>query len=148
MPLALARVVTTKVVLRPESYDKQRSGDGPTWDFLFHQTGMVGSAILFGNASCKGAMESFPPASVKDAFAVTLMAAKPGAAGGAGAWPPDDAGRQWRREGLAGDAARQQDAARRAVQGIARLKMNHAEFDKQAIRRTTRRWWLSGARAR
>ncbi|CAK0887182.1 unnamed protein product [Prorocentrum cordatum] len=132
MLLALARVVTTKVVLRPESYDKQRSGDGPTWDFLFHQTGMVGSAILFGNASCKEAMERFPPASIKDAFAVTFLAAKQDAAK---EQPPDgseNAAGQRRREGLAGDAAGQQDAARRAVRGIARLKVNRAEFDSQA----------------
>ena len=160
MLLALARVVTTKVVLRPEGYDKQRSGDGPTWDFLFHQTGMVGSAILFGNASCKEAMERFPPTSVKDAFAVTFLAAKrdaakeqspgesvpglstPAARGVAptacvtGQTPapgvPDDGGGQWRSEGLVGDSAKQQDAARRAVRGIARLKVNRAEFDSQA----------------
>ena len=148
------------VVMRPESYDKQRSGDGPTWDFLFHQTGMVGSAILFGNASCKEAMERFPPTSVKDAFAVTFLAAKrdaakeqspgesvpglstPAARGVAptacvtGQTPapgvPDDGGKQWRSEGLVGDSAKQQDAARRAVRGIARLKVNRAEFDSQA----------------
>eukprot|EP00974_Lingulodinium_polyedra_P068569 6641033-Lingulodinium_polyedra.AAC.1 len=45
MLLALARVVTTKVVLRPEGRDAGRNGDGPTWDFLFHESGMVGSAI-------------------------------------------------------------------------------------------------------
>ena len=70
MLLALARVVTTKVILRPEGKNKTRSGDGPTWDFLFHQSGMVGSAILFGNASCQEAMQHFPPDSLKDAFAV------------------------------------------------------------------------------
>ena len=76
MLLALARVVTTKVILRPEGKNKTRSGDGPTWDFLFHQSGMVGSAILFGNASCQEAMQHFPPDSLKDAFAVTFVSAR------------------------------------------------------------------------
>jgi len=61
MLLALARVVTTKVILRPEGRSKARSGDGPTWDFLFHQSGMVGSAILFGNATCTEATQHFHP---------------------------------------------------------------------------------------
>ena len=75
MLLALARVVTTKVVLRPDGKEALRSGDAPKWEFLFHQTGMVGSAILFGNASCTEALRHFPPSSIKDAFAVTFVAA-------------------------------------------------------------------------
>ncbi|CAK0879109.1 unnamed protein product, partial [Prorocentrum cordatum] len=132
MLLALARVVTTTVVLRPGSYDKQRSGDGPTWDFLSHLTGMVGSAILSGSASCKEAMGRFLPASIKDALAVIFLAAKQDAAKGQSPDAPENAAGQRRREGLAGDAARQQDAARRAVRGVARLKVNGAEFDSQA----------------
>ena len=52
MLLALARVVTTKVVLRPEGKSINRGETATNWDFLFHQSGMIGSAILFGNASC------------------------------------------------------------------------------------------------
>ena len=73
MLLALARVVTTKVVLRPEGKMKQTSGVGPSWDFLFHQSGMIGSAILFGNGNCKEALAHFPPQSLKDSFAVTFV---------------------------------------------------------------------------
>ena len=73
MLLALARIVTTKVVLRPEGRKTSQSGQQPSWDFLFHQSGMIGSAILFGNASCKKAMASFPPQSVCDAFAVSFV---------------------------------------------------------------------------
>ena len=76
MLLALARVVTTKVILRPEGSSTARSGEGPTWDFLFHQSGMVGSAVLFGNVSCKHALQYFPPEPLRDAFTVTFVSAK------------------------------------------------------------------------
>ena len=68
MLLALARVVTTKVVLRPEGNVTSRGDVNKAWDFLFQQSGMVGSAILFGNASCKEALAKFPSESVKDVF--------------------------------------------------------------------------------
>ena len=77
MLLALARTVTTKVVLRPEGRTKTSSGQEPSWDFLFHQSGMIGSAILFGNASCTKALQSFPPQSVGDAFAVSFVSRPP-----------------------------------------------------------------------
>ena len=65
MLLALARVVTTKVVLRPEGNLTNKTGDSaPSWDFVFQQSGMIGSAIVFGNASCKKAMTEFPPQTV------------------------------------------------------------------------------------
>ena len=49
MLLALARIVTTKVVLRPEGNSRAKTGDGASsWDFLFNQAGMIGTAILFG----------------------------------------------------------------------------------------------------
>ena len=73
MLLALARIVTTKVVLRPEGRATSRSGQEPSWDFLFHQSGMIGSAILFGNATCTKALASFPPQSVSDSFAVSFV---------------------------------------------------------------------------
>ena len=61
MLLALARIVTTKVVLRPEGNSRAKTGDGaPSWDFLFNQAGMIGTAILFGNASCTEAVHEFP----------------------------------------------------------------------------------------
>ena len=74
--VALARVVTTKVVLRPEGSRNARSGDGHTWDFLFHQSGMAGPAICVGTASSKNAMQHFPLASLQGAFAVTFIVAR------------------------------------------------------------------------
>ena len=138
MLLALARVVTTKIVLRPWA-EKGAKGDAPTWDFLLHQSGMVGSAIVFGNASCKEAMQQFPPTSLQDAFAVTFVAAKEQAAGGpeekhgsASDGPAASDQPQWSHEGLDSSAAAAQNTARRAVRGIARLKVNRSEFDQQA----------------
>ena len=122
-----ARIVTTKVVLRPEGNATARTGAGaPSWDFLFHQSGMIGSATLFGNASCKHAMEIFPKNSCQGEFAVSFVGKlDPEQAAGAS----DDA---LSREGLdeAGQAA--QLAAQRAVKGIAKLKVDRAEFDEQA----------------
>ena len=47
MLVALARIVSTKVVLRPEAKVLHGGCDKENgWDFLFHQDGMVGSAIL------------------------------------------------------------------------------------------------------
>ena len=74
MLLALARIVSTKVVLRPEAkvlrseLDKQNG-----WDFLFHQDGMVGSAILFANAQCGNILHKLPPRKVNDTFAATFV---------------------------------------------------------------------------
>ena len=58
MLLGLARIVTTKVVLRPEGWLASKT-DGSTaaWGFLFQQGGMIGSAIMVGNASCKEALK-------------------------------------------------------------------------------------------
>ena len=100
MLLALARIVTTKVVLRPEGRTTTRSGEKPSWDFLFHQSGMIGSAILFGNASCTKALESFPPQSVSDSFAVSFVARPPEEHPTGG---PDGA---MKHEGLGQDAQR------------------------------------------
>ena len=44
--------------------------------FLFHQSDMVGSAILFGNATCTEATQHVPPEPLQGAFAVTFVAAK------------------------------------------------------------------------
>jgi len=126
MLLALARIVTTKVVLRPEGRSSSKSGDGAAWDFLFHQSGMIGSAILFGNAACKEALAHFPPQSLKDSFAVTFMA-KPQPQRTEAS--PDDA---FRHEGLDAQGQEAQGEARKLVKGIAKLKVNRLEFDKQA----------------
>ena len=126
MLLALARIVTTKVVLRPEGRTTTRSGEKPSWDFLFHQSGMIGSAILFGNASCTKALESFPPQSVSDSFAVSFVA-RPPEEHQTGC--PDGA---MKHEGLAQDAQRLQEQAQTFVKGIAKLKVDRAVFEEQA----------------
>ena len=72
MLLALARVVTTKVVLRPQGRAVSKSDATPSWDFLFHQSGMIGSAILFGNASCTKAWVPYLVASIVLAPAVNI----------------------------------------------------------------------------
>ena len=125
MLLALARIVTTKVVLRPEGHKKTSSGQEPSWDFLFHQSGMIGSAILFGNASCTRALPSFPPQSVTDSFAVSFVGRPPQNLTGS----PDNS---LKHEGLQQDEQNLQQQARTVVKGIAKLKIDRAEFDKQA----------------
>jgi hypothetical protein len=125
MLLALARIVTTKVVLRPEGRATSRSGQEPSWDFLFHQSGMIGSVILFGNASCTKALPSFPPQSVSDSFAVSFIGCPPEHPKGS----PDDA---LKFEGLRLDEQNLQQQARTVVKGIAKLKIDKAEFDEQA----------------
>jgi hypothetical protein len=73
--LALARAVAMKVVLRPSG----NTGVAPTstsdtskWDFLFHQSGYVGSAVLFHNGDAKEAISSLPPQKLNDALAITI----------------------------------------------------------------------------
>ena len=116
MLLALARVVTTKVVLRPEGRLVNKEGSHSSWDLLFHQSGMIGSAVLFGNGTCKAALERFPPRSVKDAFAVSFVSQLP---------PPSPTARPdgiSRYEGLDAMAQAEQEEARRVVKGIAILR--------------------------
>ena len=72
MLLALARVVTTKVVPRPERRALSKSGDTAAWDFLFHQSGFTGCAVLFGNASCTEALTRFPIPDLGKSFAVSF----------------------------------------------------------------------------
>ena len=73
MLLALGRVVTTKVVLRPDGHRNREAQDDNKWDFLFHQSGMIGSAIIFPNATCGEALQRFPPEKVNDTFAVSFL---------------------------------------------------------------------------
>lgn len=105
MLLARARLVTTKVVLRPEQKNKTSSTDTASWDFLFHQSGMIGSAILFQNANCGKALSEFPSASLGRSLAVTFVAATRDAS---------------------------QDNARKAVSKIAKLMLDRKEFEEQA----------------
>ena len=87
---------------------------------------MIGSAILFGNASCTKALPSFPPQSVSDAFAVSFVGRPPDTPKGS----PEDA---LKYEGLQQDEQNMQQEARRVVKGIAKLKVDRAEFEMQAV---------------
>ena len=105
MLLALARIVTTKVVLRPEGQTRKDAQDDNKWDFLFHQSGMIGSAILSANGNCGSAAEQFPPKSLGDTFAVSFVTS--------GTHSPDAT-----------------EHAKNVVSKIAKLKVDRAEFDE------------------
>jgi hypothetical protein len=73
--LALARAVAMKVVLRPSGSSgvaPAANSDTSKWDFLFHQSGYVGSAVLFHNGDAKEAIGALPPQKLNDAFAITI----------------------------------------------------------------------------
>ena len=87
---------------------------------------MIGSAILFGNASCTKAVASFPPRSVADSFAVSFVG-RPTSQPPTGL--PDAA---LKHEGLGQDEQSLQQEARRVLKGIAKLQIHRADFDAQA----------------
>ena len=142
MLLALARIVTTKVVLRAEGKIKQEQGTDRRWDFLFHQSGMIGSAILFGNASCKDALPteppasaegkpaSYPPASLGEAFAVSFVGPVPEEP--AAAAPSQGTFARKHVGDLAGDPMPAQRQARHAVSKIAKLMVKYDEFVEES----------------
>ena len=74
MLLALARAVSTKVMLRPEGKSRYNDTTENKWDFLFHQSGMIGSAILFANGNLGAALRKLPAQRVNDTFAVSFDA--------------------------------------------------------------------------
>ena len=109
MLLALARVVTTKIVLRPDGTKSSSTSSATNWDFLFHQSGIIGTAILFQNADCGPAMQHFPPEKINDSFAVSFVA------------------------DVRGDQTEQQQTEAKAfvASKIAKLKVDRREFDAQ-----------------
>ena len=109
MLLALARVVTTKIVLRPDG-SKNCSDATANWDFLFHQSGIIGTAILFQNADCGAALQQFPPDKINDSFAVSFVAA----------------------ENVDKPEQQQAHAKDFVSSKIAKLKVDRREFDSQA----------------
>ena len=129
MLMALARIVTTKIVLRPEGRASQAAGAENRWDFLFHQAGMIGSAILFPNADCGDAMRQYPPESMGESFAVSFVATPSMTVE---VDDQDPALTTLRGEGLNAPGARAQLYARRTVSKIAKLQLNRREFDDQA----------------
>ena len=110
MLLALARVVTTKIVLRPDGSKNKCSDATANWDFLFHQSGIIGTAILFQNADCGAALQQFPSDKINDSFAVSFVAA----------------------ENFDQPEQRQTHAKEFVSSKIAKLKVDRREFDSQA----------------
>ena len=72
MCLALARTVATKVVLRAGGAQQTGGNNGHQWDHAFHQSGYVGSSVVFHNGDAKHALETLPPQKLNDAFAITF----------------------------------------------------------------------------
>ena len=137
MLLALARIVTTKIALRPETSTRLKADASAPWDFLFHQKGMIGSAILFGNARCNDALPvepppegepkpaHYPPPSLEKAIAVTFTGPVPpelaeGTAGEAMGLPSG--------HGLSTEDAAAQRDLKRAVSKVAKLKVTVDNF--------------------
>ena len=110
MLLALARIVTTKIVLRPDGSKSSDTSTNNNWDFLFHQSGMIGTAILFQNADCGEAMQHFPADKINDSFAVSFVADVKGDS-------------TWQK---------QADAKAFVASKIAKLKVNRMDFDAQS----------------
>ncbi|CAE7197789.1 tkt [Symbiodinium sp. CCMP2592] len=71
MCLTLARTVATKVVLRAGGASQTESSNRPSnsWDYVFQQSGLVGSAVVFHNGDAEYALESLPPTKLNDALA-------------------------------------------------------------------------------
>ena len=72
MCLSLARTVATKVVLRSGQNTSHGVQNPQQWDHVFHQSGLVGSAIVFHNGDATHAVESLPPRKFNDALTVTF----------------------------------------------------------------------------
>ena len=83
---------------------------------------MIGTAILFGNASCKEAVSQLPPTSLQDSFAVSFVGV-----------------RQESPQGTAGATTEiSQEEAQKRVRGIAELKVHCKDYRAQlAALRTT-----------
>eukprot|EP00959_Pyramimonas_sp_CCMP1952_P220834 4617291-Pyramimonas_sp.AAC.1 len=106
MLLALARVVSTKIVLRPDGSKNETSDSTANWDFLSRQSGIVGTALLFQNADCKWALEHWPDKKLHESFSVAFVA-----------------------DPAAGDRREQ---ARKCVSKIAQLMVDRRAFETQA----------------
>ena len=68
--LALARVVSTKVYLSSKGKDEAVAQQSTSWRQKFLQTGMQGTAIVFGNGDSSEALSEFPPSDdvLQDSF--------------------------------------------------------------------------------
>ena len=61
LPLALARVVSTKVYLSSKGVDETARQHATIWRQRFLQSGIQGTSIVFRNASTHEALAGFPP---------------------------------------------------------------------------------------
>ena len=61
--LALAKTVAPKVVLRAggASQTETSNRSSNSWDYVFQQSGLVGSAVVFHNGDAEYALQSLPP---------------------------------------------------------------------------------------
>ena len=68
--LAIGRVVSTKVYLSSKGLDESVRQAQTIWRQKFLQSGMQGTAIVYGNGSADDAMRSFPasPEVMQDCF--------------------------------------------------------------------------------
>ena len=87
--------------ITPRESRVKQTRETANWDFLFHQSGMIGSAVLFQNAHCGKALREVPCASLGQSLAISFVAA-PGVSA--------------------------QDDARKKVSKIAKLMVDHQEF--------------------
>ena len=91
---------------------------------------MIGTAILFGSSRCDKALAHFPPQSLQGEFAVSFVGKLEPEAGHPTGCPEGVSA----VEGLDAETQAAQLVAQRAVKGIAKLKVNRGEFDRQARR--------------
>ena len=64
----------TKVVLRPDGSKHANDDTTANWDFLCHQSGIIGTAILFQNADSGPALQQFPAEDINSTSAVSFVA--------------------------------------------------------------------------
>ena len=93
---------------------------------------MIGTAVLFGNASCQKALAHFPPESVQGEFAVSFVGNLPPACHSGDSADPSETAGHFEGAGLGEEQRARQLAALRTVKGTAKLTVNRAEFDAQA----------------
>ncbi|CAJ1374089.1 unnamed protein product [Effrenium voratum] len=105
MCLALARTVATKVVLRAGGASQSESSNSSSsrWDYVFQQSGLVGSAVVFHNGD---ALDSLPPRKLNDSLAISFCVDLP--------------------------TAEAQEQSRATVSRVVQLRLHRSEFVQQA----------------
>ena len=108
MCLALARTVATKVVLRAGGASQSESSNSSSsrWDYVFQQSGLVGSAVVFHNGDAEYALDSLPPRKLNDSLAISFCVDLP--------------------------TAEAQEQSRATVSRVVQLRLHRSEFVQQA----------------